>query len=154
MKRCELSLIVLLALLSWAGSASGVQAAAYWTCSADKWVAVGNPQYPKPITACGSRLEIPQTQAACEQAGGRWGPAGRSWRPMCKMPTHDGGRLCGDSAECEGMCLAAPTPEQRELIALKRQKLEMLGKCTAYRPMFGCMYIVRQGLVGGRLCRD
>jgi hypothetical protein len=153
-KRCALSLIVLLALLSWAGNASLVQAAAYWTCSGDKWVAVGNPQYPMPITACGSRLEIPQTQAACEQAGGRWGPAGRSWRPMCKMPTHDGGRLCGDSTECEGMCLAAPTPEQRELIALKRQKLEMLGKCTAYRPMFGCMYIVRQGLVGGRLCRD
>jgi hypothetical protein len=153
-KRHALSLIILWALLFCAGSGPLAQAAGYWTCAGDKWVAVGNPQYPMPITACGSRLEIPQTQAACEQAGGRWGPAGRSWRPMCKMPTHDGGRLCGDSTECEGMCLAAPTPEQRELIALKRQKLEMLGKCTAYRPMFGCMYIVRQGLVGGRLCRD
>jgi hypothetical protein len=153
-KRPRLGLVIFLASLSIAGSASLAQAAGYWTCAGDKWVAVGRPPYPMPIKACGSRLELPRTQAACEQAGGRWGPAGLFSRPMCKMPTQDGGRVCGDTAECEGLCLAAPTPALRELITRKRQKLPILGKCTAYTPMFGCMAIVQKGFVSGILCRD
>jgi hypothetical protein len=153
-KRRRLRLVIFLALLFVAGNVSLAQAAGYWTCAGDKWVAVGHPQYPMPIKACGSRLELPRTQAGCEQAGGHWGPAGLFSRPMCKMPTQDGGRLCGDTAECEGLCLAAPTPAQRERISRQRQKLPILGKCTPYVPVFGCMYIVQKGLVGGRLCRD
>jgi len=73
------------------------------------------------------------------------------------MPTHDGGRLCADTGECEGLCLAALTPAQLDLaknwIRL-RQKQQMLGKCTPYVPILGCMAIVRNGFVTGIRCQD
>jgi hypothetical protein len=73
------------------------------------------------------------------------------------MPTHDGERPCADVGECEGLCLAALTPAQRDLaknwIRL-RQKQQILGKCTPYVPIFGCMAIVKEGFVTGMMCRD
>lgn len=147
------SLSVLLAMLLCAGSTSFVHGAGYWTCSADKWTAVGEPQHAIPVKSCGSRPERPRTQFACEQAGGRWGPAGLFPSPICRMPTRDGGRPCADTGECEGLCLAALTPAQRNLVQ-KRQKLEVLGTCTPHTPIFGCMAIVKQGFVTGIECRD
>jgi hypothetical protein len=144
---------VLLALLLWIGPTSFAYADGYWTCSGGKWIAVGQPQHAVPLKVCGSELDRPQTQLACEQAGGRWGPAGIFPMPICRMPTHDGGRPCADNGECEGLCLAEPTPEQRQLI-LKRQRLQLLGTCTPYVPVFGCMAIVNQGFVTGIMCRD
>jgi hypothetical protein len=151
------SLTALVAIFLWAASASLVAAAGYWTCSDGKWITVGDPQYAMPIKSCGSQLEIPRTQPACEQAGGRWGPAGLFPHPICKIPTHDGGRLCGDTGECEGLCLAALTRAQIDLVKKwthERQKLAILGKCTPYAPMFGCMAIVREGFVTGIRCQD
>jgi hypothetical protein len=69
------------------------------------------------------------------------------------MPTHDGERPCADVGECEGLCLAALTPAQRNLV-IKREKLQLLGKCTPYSPVFGCMAIVKEGFVSGIMCRD
>lgn len=73
------------------------------------------------------------------------------------MPTHDGGRVCGDTGECEGLCLAALTRAQYDRVKKwthARQKLAILGKCTPYTPMFGCMAIVREGFVTGITCLD
>ena len=148
-----LGLSVLLALLLWAGSTAVSQAAGYWTCSGGAWIAVGNPQHPAPLKSCGSQLDIPRTQLACESAGGKWGRAGLFPKPICRMPTRDGGRVCGDAGECEGLCLAALTPAQRDLLK-KRQKLELLGTCTPVAPVFGCMAIVKAGVVSGLLCKD
>lgn len=114
---------------------------------------MGQPQHAPPVRVCGSRLEIPRTQILCEQAGGRWGPAGLFPKPICRVPTQDGGRICADTAECEGLCLAALTPAQRDLVN-KRQKLRLLGKCTPAVPVFGCMAIVKEGIVTGLLCAD
>src|SRR3972149_520755 len=91
-----LSLSVLLVILLWAGSTSFAHAAGYWACSGGKWITVGHPEYAIPIKSCGSRLEIPRTQLACERAGGSWGPAGIFPNPICKMLTHDAGRPCAD----------------------------------------------------------
>jgi hypothetical protein len=147
------ALSVLLAIFLWTGCTSFTQAAGYWTCTGGAWVAIGNPQHTLPLKSCESHLEIPHTQLACEQAGGKWGPAGLFPKPICKIPTHDGGRVCADVGECEGLCLAALTPEQRSLV-IKRHKLPLLGKCTPYSPMFGCMALVKEGFVSGILCRD
>jgi hypothetical protein len=146
-------LSVLLALALWAAGATVAHAAGYWSCADGKWVAVGDPAHAMPVKVCGSQLEIPHTQAACEQAGGRWGPAGLFPKPICRIPTHDGGRICGDTGECEGLCLTALTPAQRDLL-IKRQKLQLQGKCTPSVPIFGCMAIVKEGFVTGLLCRD
>ena len=146
-------LSVLLAVLLWTGATSVTHATGYWTCSGDKWIAVGEPGHAMPSKSCGSQLEIPGTKLSCEQAGGRWGPAGLFPKPICRIPTHDAGRICADTGECEGLCLAALTPAQRDLLH-KRQKLQLLGKCTPYAPMFGCMAIVKEGFVNGLLCLD
>jgi hypothetical protein len=144
-------LSVLLVMALWAGSASFAHAAGYWTCSGGSWIAVGHPEYAMPIKSCGFRLEIPRTQLACEQAGGSWGRRVRGLG--CKMPTHDGGRTCADVGECEGLCLAALTPPQRDLV-IKRQKLQLLGNCTPSAPMLGCMAIVKEGFVTAIRCQD
>ncbi len=146
-----------LAILLWLLTPSASSAFGYWTCAGASWVAVGKPDYPMPIKTCGSKLEIPGMQEACEKVGGRWGPAGLFPRPICRMPTRDGGRLCGDTGECEGYCLAALTRAQFDLVMRWRggqQKLPILGKCTPHVPVFGCMAIVRQGVVTGIMCRD
>jgi len=93
------------------------------------------------------------THVTCEQAGGIWGPAGIFPNPICKMPTHDGGRLCADTGEYDGLCLAALTRARRDLFN-KRQKLQVLGKCTPYAPIFGCMAIVKKGFGTEIICRD
>jgi hypothetical protein len=147
------SLSVLLAMFLWLGATSFAHAAGYWACADGKWVAVGDPGHAMPSKSCGSQLKIPGTKLACEQAGGRWGPAGLFPKPICRIPTHDAGRVCADTGECEGLCLAALTPAQRDLLN-KRQKLQILGKCTPYAPMFGCMAIVKAGFVSGIMCRD
>lgn len=150
-------LCVLLAVFLWAGGTSFSHAAGYWSCSGGAWVAVGQPQYAMPLKKCGTQLEIPRAQLGCEQAGGRWGPAGLFPKPICRMPTYDAGRTCADDGECEGLCLAELTPAQRDLVKKwtgGRQKLQVLGKCTAYAPVFGCMAIVKQGFVTGIMCRD
>jgi hypothetical protein len=148
-----LGLSVLLAVFLWTGSTASSQTAGYWTCTGGAWIAVGNPQHPKPLKSCGSQLEIPRTQLACESAGGKWGPAGLFPNPICRLPTRDGVRVCADVAECDGLCLAALTPAQRDLLR-KHEKLELLGKCTPVMPVFGCMAIVKQRFVSGLLCAD
>ena len=144
---------IVLAAVLWIAGPSFAHAAGYWTCSGSTWTAVGKPQHPMPLKKCGTELEIPRTQQAYEQAGGRWGPAGLFPKPICRMPTHDAGRTCGDNGKCEGMCLAALTPAQRDQIR-EKQKLLLLGKCTPHSPVYGCMAIVKEGFVSGLMCRD
>ena len=149
-----LGLSLLSAVLLWTGSTASSQAAGYWTCTGGTWIAVGKPQHATPLKSCGSQLEIPRTQLACESAGGKWGPAGLFPKPICRTPTRDGGRVCADVGECEGLCLAALTPAQRDLLIKKRQKLELIGTCTPHMPVFGCMARVKEGFVTGLLCAD
>ena len=147
------ALAVLAAAFFCIGSTAVSHAAGYWKCSSGAWVAIARPQHAAPLKTCGSHLDIPHTQDACEKAGGKWGRAGLFPRPTCKIATRDGGRICGDADECEGLCLAPLTPGQRDLLR-KHVKLSILGKCTATMPVFGCMAIVNEGFVSGLLCKD
>jgi hypothetical protein len=133
--------------------AAPAHAGGYWKCEQGAWTAIGSPTHEKPVKACGETLAIPRDEANCLSAGGTWGRAGIFPAPICRVPTTDGGRVCADTDECEGYCLAKPTPAQMDQITA-RNKLEILGTCTPYHPSFGCMAVVREGYVSGILCRD
>jgi len=136
------------------GGNEATHADGYWTCSANGWIRTGNPIYPMPSRTCGGPLlDYPDTESACKRTGGEWGPAGLSGQPMCTLITHDAGQVCGDSGECEGACLADLTPTQESEVE-KTGKLEVLGKCTARSPQFGCQALVKEGFVTGVLCVD
>jgi hypothetical protein len=133
--------------------ATPAAAGGWWACRNGAWAGVGAPAHPRPTRACGERPAIPKTEADCRAHGGHWGRAGLFPQPICVLPTADAGRICGDRGECEGLCLADPTPDERRRIAA-RESVEVIGRCTPKRPVFGCMYIVAEGRVRGRLCAD
>ncbi|HVV51857.1 MAG TPA: hypothetical protein VHO06_19470, partial [Polyangia bacterium] len=43
-------------------------------------------------------------EEACRACQGQWGPHGLAGRPSCYCRTHDGGKSCRSSAECEAGC--------------------------------------------------
>lgn len=128
-------------------------AADYWQCVDGRWTAVGRPRHPVPAFACGFRMERPRDQVGCVAAGGSWGRAGLFPTPLCRVPTRDGGRVCGDTGECEGECLAALSPEQKQQLRAHRP-VTTLGTCTPRVPVFGCQAVVRMGSVTTIICRD
>lgn len=147
------TLALLLFATVFLGFAAPASAGGWWTCRDGAWVGVGAPTHPRPTRTCAERPAMPKTEAACRARNGRWGRAGLFPQPICVLPTADAGRLCADRNECEGLCLADPTPDQRRRVAA-RESIETTGRCTPRRPVFGCMYIVAEGRVRGRLCAD
>lgn len=128
--------------------------AGYWECQGGRWVAIGDPGHGEPLKRCGSpEITIPDNEAACRTAGGHWGLAGLSRNPICRMPTRDGGQMCTDGAECDGLCLAKPSEAQLRLIRLGIP-VATAGTCTPTVQVFGCVAIVRQGKVSNLMCRD
>jgi hypothetical protein len=146
--------VLAVAALLAAASPSFAAGEGFWSCSGGAWHTVGRPAYPAPLKRCGSQLAIPETEAQCRDIGGRWGPAGIFPRPICRVQTRDGGRTCGDNDECEGMCLADLTDQERGKLKGKRAALSRLGRCAPYHPVFGCLAMVEKGQVRGVVCRD
>jgi hypothetical protein len=140
-------------LFAWCVTAPLARADGYWMCEEGAWVATGRPLHAMPLKACGSKLEMPGTRSACQDAGGRWDRFGLFPWEICRVPTHDGGRTCADTEECEGTCLASLMREQIDLLR-KHRKLKILGKCTPHVPVFGCMALVERGIVSRMLCLD
>lgn len=125
----------------------------YWVCVSGGWVAHGAPSYPAPTKQCGSEIAIPVTRPECMSAGGRWAPIGIFPAPVCTMPTRDGGHVCGDTEECEGLCIAALSDVARDQ-AMRGASFRTLGRCAVHVPTLGCLAIVRKGAVSGLTCFD
>ena len=89
----------------------------------------------------------PSSPLDCENAGGKWGPAGLSGSNICNLPTADAGIECSDSSECEGSCIA-------DRAQYKGGVLHTRGKCTAWTSVFGCNAFVTNGIVQGVMCID
>jgi len=86
-----------------------------------------------------SPITIPDNETDCLEMGGTWGPQGRAQMDMCDLPTTDAGQACGDSSQCEGMCLASDTPS--------------VGTCSPRTVNFGCFDIMMDGVQMG-ICID
>ncbi len=134
-------------------SVGPAMAAGWWECRAGGWVGVGAPRHAKPLRACGEKPSLPRGESACRAAGGRWARAGLFPKPICTVPTRDGGRTCGDGQECEGTCLLDTKGDRSKMFGTRPQG-PATGVCTRARPVFGCMVEVTRGRIGRRICRD
>lgn len=100
-----------------------------------------------------STIPVPTDKAYCLAIGGRWGIIGMSANESCNPPTSDSGRLCRDSSECEGACIADLTAD--EMARLTPEKpISSDGACTPWRFTRGCHAWVEEGKVNGILCAD
>lgn len=99
-------------------------------------------------------VSIPQDQATCLAQGGRWGRIGLSPREQCNLPAPDAGRVCNDSSECTGLCLADLSPEEKERVTRQKVPVQTSGKCSNWVIVVGCVAEVESGQVRNIICRD
>lgn len=64
---------------------------------------------------------------ACEDDGGRWGPAAGSATYVCYRPTRDANQQCRIASDCESLCLARSRT------------------CAPIEPFLGCHEILTEG---------
>src|SRR5207342_1925941 len=87
----------------------------------------------------------PPTPEACRACRGDWGVHGLADKETCNCRTTDGGKRCRDGGECQGMCIAAETPE-REVTALGPPPRGFFaGRCSELVTVFGCNRIIDRG---------
>lgn len=79
---------------------------------------------------------VPQSEAACLAAGGRWGPGGLFPEPLCFLPNPDAGKSCSRASDCVGTCLA----ESRT--------------CAPEQPIFGCYAFLDENGAEVTICAD
>jgi len=127
----------------------------HWQCDGTQWIAVGAPEHPKPLIACGGTAigEPTDTKERCEAAGGIWGPIGLFPEPVCSERTLDAGRICADMGECASSCDAQLTEEEYQQM-LDGETVLTYGICWGATPLIGCHAMVHAGKVDGVLCID
>jgi len=79
---------------------------------------------------------VPETEAACLDAGGRWDRGGLAGQLLCFLPTPDAGKACTVAEDCSGFCLAET------------------GTCSTETPLFGCVAIFDLDGAEVTLCID
>lgn len=87
-----------------------------------------------------------QTAAqACVSQGGDWKRLGLLGLWQCERPWPDAGRVCRDSSDCQGECLAPAGSAIDQAVS---------GQCSAVTPLFGCHARVTAGRAEPTLCVD
>jgi hypothetical protein len=121
-----------------------------WLCENGQWVKHGNPSRVKPSETCGQPkktpkiIEMPKTEEECLNRGGKWGRIGLGSKDECNLPTADANRECNDSSECESVCLAEMSTEERRE-AMKGKSFNRKGKCSSWMIVVGCQARVNNG---------
>lgn len=83
--------------------------------------------------------------AACTKAGGAVQPVCMRGVPMCIVSFKDAGKVCSDSSECSGRCMAQNSPQPDK---------PAKGVCAPDNQPCGCFQTVEKGLAGYPLCAD
>ena len=77
----------------------------------------------------------PSTESACLAAGGSWGWDGipcDDCKNYCEIKLTDAGKICRDSSECRGICLAV-------------EESSTSGECSASKGVVSCYYYLEDG---------
>ena len=82
-------------------------------------------------------ISIPQTEVECKAHGGSWGVLGLQ-SMGCNVKTADSGKVCSDSNDCQGECLAPAGSGNGD---------KAKGTCSAYTANFGRVSRVEHGTV-------
>lgn len=91
---------------------------------------------------------------SCEREDGHWSIMGLSDKEGCILHTDDEGKVCSDSNQCQGMCLADLTQEEEDKLHQDKIAITKDGKCTGHTINYGCLDIVKKGKVEGMICMD
>lgn len=84
---------------------------------------------------------IPQTAAECAARGGNWTTLGLTYpgKPrVCDLKATDSGKVCSDSNECQGSCVAPDSVPNGAKAS---------GTCSAYVSNYGNVRLVEHGKV-------
>ena len=95
---------------------------------------------PAPVSV----LALPQTEQQCVAEGHRWvcnGIPGEGCPMICVMRTTDAGKICTDTSQCQGACIASDQYARN-------------GTCSAQSSIGGCQfYLDSQRRPGGpKIC--
>ena len=92
------------------------------------------------------KVAAPKTAESCAAAGGTWRKVGMLRQELCDMPTHDAGKSCKSSSECESVCVA---PDGADLTK------PVTGTCFRSLVLVGtCLARVENGRVATAQCSD
>ena len=89
----------------------------------------------------GAKPTIPTTEAECLDRGGSWTTLGLPMpdKPKtCDLKASDAGKVCTDSTQCQGACLAPPGAVSGGAAT---------GACSAYLTNAGNLLLVTDGVV-------
>ncbi|PEQ11553.1 hypothetical protein B2G71_16765 [Novosphingobium sp. PC22D] len=90
------------------------------------------------------RTMTPEKRAACEASGGTVERRGMVGAETCVHAYADGGKICTDSAQCEGKCVGSPgAADQRAA-----------GSCQKDDKLFGCYAEIVGGRPAYAICVD
>lgn len=98
--------------------------------------------------------DLPKDKVTCEAQGGRWGRIGLSPVEQCNLPTPDAGKVCSDSSDCTGMCIADLSKADYDRVWRDKAVIQTSGKCAPWRITVGCVPQVTNGKVQGIICID
>ena len=93
------------------------------------------------LAATVAKPAIPQTAAECTVRGGNWTTLGLPYAgepKVCDLKATDSGKVCSDSSECQGSCIALDS------IA---SGVKTSGTCSAYLSNFGNVKLLAHGKV-------
>lgn len=100
-------------------------------------------------------VDIPKNEKDCIAQDGQWGKIGLYPEEVCNIPASDAGKICNDSGECQGSCIAALSEKEYNALRSERGKsIRTNGACSSWLIIVGCLPVVENGRVNGILCVD
>jgi hypothetical protein len=134
--RSMLSLTMVIAVLALAGCRGSAAAGPPVATSA---AAAAPAATPPPKTP-------PGTEEGCRACRGIWGKHGISQTPSCNCRTGDGGKICRDGEDCQGLCVADSDNPARDVTDPgPPPRGYILGRCSEFAAIFGCYRPIDRG---------